>query len=236
MSVRLSFVVLFFCFCFFTPPAFAVKIIEVKTDFMELHTGAGRGFPVVNVLERGEVFTLLKRKYDWLKVQTSRGELGWVSYSDFLAASHLKKSNNLKKVARANWQLGVNTGIIKSDPYYSGFINYYLLPQLSVGGELGKMIGSFSGSSLYSLNGRLMFFREAIISPVLNLGIGVMDYAPRDNLLDANQHKYDFYRVGLGAAYVPYKRIALEVSLSNFIIADLNSYWSGSISASVYYD
>jgi len=44
---------------------------QVVEPYLELHTGPGRGYPVTQVIERGEQVDILLRKTDWFKVRTS---------------------------------------------------------------------------------------------------------------------------------------------------------------------
>ena len=48
--------------------------VWVADAYLELHTGPGRGYPVIQVIERGEWIDILKRKTDWFKVRASNGK------------------------------------------------------------------------------------------------------------------------------------------------------------------
>ncbi len=47
--------------------------VFVRAPYLELHTGAGRGYPVFNVVERDASVDVLKRYTDWFKVRTASG-------------------------------------------------------------------------------------------------------------------------------------------------------------------
>ena len=53
----------------------AAKNLElVVTDpFLEMHSGPGRGFPVVYVIGRDELVTVLYSRTDWYKVRSQTG-------------------------------------------------------------------------------------------------------------------------------------------------------------------
>lgn len=227
--------VLFVC-GFWASAVLANESLLVKTDFLELHTGAGRGFPVVNVVEKGETFSAIKRKTDWIKVKTTRGDSGWVSYKDFLAATRLQRSNFRERAAHSKWQVGINSGLLDSDAMYSAFVGFYAKPQVGVNVEAGKVAGLHSGSTFLGGNIKFAFLRTSVLSPVVNLGIGALRYSPRSTLINADQTQYAFFKYGIGALYVPYKRLGLELSLSNTSIADLQSYWGGSIAVSAFFN
>ena len=49
----------------------------VAQPYLELHTGPGRGYPVAQVVARGEAVDVLFRRTEWFKVRTERGVEGW---------------------------------------------------------------------------------------------------------------------------------------------------------------
>src|ERR1700692_417713 len=60
-------------------PARVLLQLFVSQPYLELHTGPGRGYPVTQVVARGESVDVLFRRTDWFKVRTERGVGGWAS-------------------------------------------------------------------------------------------------------------------------------------------------------------
>ncbi|MDH4260310.1 MAG: SH3 domain-containing protein, partial [Gammaproteobacteria bacterium] len=58
----------------------ALEVIVVD-PYLELRTGPGRGFPIVQVVSRGETVRILKRRTDWFRIRDSAGHEGWVHRS-----------------------------------------------------------------------------------------------------------------------------------------------------------
>ena len=56
--------------------------VFIRTPYLELHTGPGRGYPVFNVVDRDASVDVLKRYTDWFKVRTTTGVEGWASAHD----------------------------------------------------------------------------------------------------------------------------------------------------------
>lgn len=52
--------------------------VTVVDPFVELHSGPGRGYPVLEVVERGGELDILQRRADWFQVRTLRDRDGWV--------------------------------------------------------------------------------------------------------------------------------------------------------------
>jgi hypothetical protein len=56
--------------------------VVVTAPFLEMHSGPGRGFPVVYVVGRDEVVTVLYSRTEWYKVRAPQGQEGWARRSD----------------------------------------------------------------------------------------------------------------------------------------------------------
>src|SRR5208282_2256128 len=59
--------------------------LVVTAPFLEMRSGPGRGFPVVYVVGRDEVLTVLFSRTDWYKVRAPRGQEGWARRADLLS-------------------------------------------------------------------------------------------------------------------------------------------------------
>ena len=72
-----------------TPARAAHELLQlfVTQPYLELHTGPGRGYPVTQVVARGESVDVLFRRTDWFKVRTERGVEGWASARELTLAT-----------------------------------------------------------------------------------------------------------------------------------------------------
>jgi hypothetical protein len=59
--------------------------VDVADPYLELHTGPGRGYPVTQVVPRGDRIEVLKRRTDWYLLRDSRGREGWAKRKDMAA-------------------------------------------------------------------------------------------------------------------------------------------------------
>ncbi len=71
--------------------AFYVSLVHAKEQplelvvaepYLEMHSGPGRGYPVVYVVGRDEVLTVLYSRTDWFKVRAPHGQEGWARRSE----------------------------------------------------------------------------------------------------------------------------------------------------------
>src|ERR1035438_10871324 len=69
-----------------TPARAAHELLQlfVSQPYLELHTGPGRGYPVTQVVARGEAVDVLMRRTEWFKVRTEHGIEGWAYERDLL--------------------------------------------------------------------------------------------------------------------------------------------------------
>ena len=56
--------------------------LVVTAPFLEMHSGPGRGYPVVYVVGRDELVTVLFSRTDWYKVRAPHGAEGWARRED----------------------------------------------------------------------------------------------------------------------------------------------------------
>src|SRR4030088_3533886 len=70
---------------------FSVSVVHEKEPLLEdviaepylaMHSGPGRGYPVVYVVGRDEMVTVLYSRTDWFKVRAPRGQEGWARRSE----------------------------------------------------------------------------------------------------------------------------------------------------------
>src|ERR1700678_2273504 len=62
--------------------------LVVTAPYLEMHSGPGRGYPVIYVIGRDEIVTVLFSRTDWYKVRAAHGEEGWARRAD-LAVTNL---------------------------------------------------------------------------------------------------------------------------------------------------
>jgi SH3-like domain-containing protein len=132
-----------------TPTTEQVKITD---PFIELHTGAGRGYPVFHVAARDELITIEMRHTDWYRVRTESGKVGWVhrkqlettltmaggakSFRDVLVDDYLNR----------RVQLGASIGRFKAEPMLKLWTAYRLTDTIGLEGTVGQVQGLFSGT------------------------------------------------------------------------------------------
>src|SRR6202521_619479 len=104
--------------------AFGVGLVDAKEQliegvvaepYLEMHSGPGRGFPVVYVVGRDEIVTVLYSRTDWFKVRAPRGQEGWARRSE-LALTKLESGEPAPippypDFATHRWEIGAGYGV-----------------------------------------------------------------------------------------------------------------------------
>lgn len=177
--------------------------VVVAAPYLEMHSGPGRGFPVVYVVGRDEVVTVLYSHTDWFKVRTGRGQEGWARRSELaltkLASGEPAPIPPYPDFASHRWELGAGYGIFNHQNLVTTWGDFGLTESLDVEFVLQQALGTIDNRYIASLGLRDTFIPEwRWFSPTAGLGLGyqyIDDKVPPKPLQTTNQMAY----VSLGA-------------------------------------
>jgi len=175
----------------------------VVEPYIEMHTQAGRGYPVFYVAERGESVQLLKQRTDWIKVGNSRGIEGWVHVDEIgrtldQAGEPLKlTSPGLNSFHRRRWEFGFMLGDYQDTDSLSSYVGWHFTRNLSVEVTAGETFGDFSDGRQASANLVHQMFPYWRYSPFISIGGGIRQTNPRSTLVTAEDR--EDYTAGIGA-------------------------------------
>ena len=178
------------------------RVVQIADPFIELRTGAGRGYPVFLVVERGESITLLKRKTDWFKVRTKENQEGWVDLEQLqqtLGPSGEKAQFAgiaLSDFQRYRWQIGVSGGDYGGAREINLYAGHRFAEHLSAELGIAQALGSYSSS--LSVKASLLShpFTQWRVSPFFAIGTGVVSTHPRTTLVQTQDRTDQFASVG----------------------------------------
>jgi len=210
---------LLYLVCLFSQSISYATDFIVESEFMELKTAAGRSQAVFLVVEKNEPFSVLKKKYDWVKIKTKNGESGWVSLKEFASATggfYSEKENFF----RSKIEIGASTGNFSNEESYLVGIGYYVKPEILFSIDALRAAGSYSSSTLINANVALKFYRRRLVSPFISIGAGSMLNKPRQSLVNANESRQMTYNYGGGIGWNAYKNMSLRFSVREFYLTD----------------
>jgi len=177
--------------------------LVVTAPYLEMHSGPGRGYPVIYVIGRDEIVTVLFSRTDWYKVRAAHGETGWARRAD-LATTKLADGEPAPippypDFASHRWELGAGYGVYNRQNLVTAYVDFALPESLDVEGVLQQALGTLDNRVIATIGLRHTFIPEwKWFSPTAGLGGGyqhIVDKVPPAPLENNNEMAY----VSLGA-------------------------------------
>jgi len=178
--------------------------VKIADPFIELHTGPGAGYPIFYVVDRGTEVSVIRRKTDWFRIETSTGKTGWASRDQMRETLLLTGEkfrvveSDLEDFTQRKWILGYTGGEFESAPVFTLFTGYSFSENLTGEFHFGKSVGDKSSSTFYKGNLVMQPFPDFKYSPYLTLGLGEIEVDPSVILISARDDKNSFAQFGLG--------------------------------------
>ena len=191
--------------------------VQVTDPFIELHTFAGRGYPIFYVAARGEWISIELRHTDWYKVRTAAGKVGWVTRAQLqttLAENGLQQQ--FADVAFNDYlarrvELGAGYGRFHQEPMIKFWLSYRLSDTLSIESTLGQVQGVFSGTTLWHVNLQAEPWSDQRFSPFAGIGIGRFHNIPNQSLVNFQPTNARMADAIVGARYHLTDRFMIRV-------------------------
>jgi len=197
--------------------------VKVADPYIELHTGPGAGYPVFNVVDRGDFVEVIKRKTDWFKVRTAKGKTGWVSRAQM--EKTLTPSGEVTEVADAGlgdfskrrWEMGLVGGTFNSAPVMTAYGAYAMSANLSAEISVSQVTGDFSSSDLVNFNLLSQPFSKWRYSPFFTLGIGQITTSPSVTLIQVQDSQDLIAHMGAGIKIYLTRRFIFRAEYKNYV-------------------
>ncbi len=198
--------------------------LTIDDPFIEMHTGAGSGYPIFHVVDRGQKIIILKRKTNWYKIRAENGKEGWATREQ-MQQTLLPDGQQLKfaeldqnAFERRRWELGVTAGELEDAPITSVYGAYGFTRNFSTELTLGHSVGNVSSSLLYKLNLLMQPFPDWDYSPYFTLGLGTIDVKPSATLIEPADKSNEFSQLGLGLRKYLSRRFMLRLEFNEYVI------------------
>jgi len=161
----------------------------ITEPYLELHLGPGRGYPVVQVVPRGESVDVLYRRTDWFRVRSARGITGWASAVD-ITKSQLADGSPFRfnlgdraGYASHRWEAGVLAGDYGGATLISAYLSRSFNEQLAIELTGSQFLGNASNGYSLDLGLSHVFMPTWRLSPFLTLGTGFVHTQPKGTLV-----------------------------------------------------
>jgi len=184
-----------------------VLSLEVVEPYIEMHTGPGRGYPVFNVVERGESIEILKRKPGWYLVRSPNNKVGWTNASQL--AHTLKPTGipvDLPEVSRgdylrSHWRVGFSGGELEGASTFSVTAGYRPFSWIGLEVEGGKIYDESVTSEYYGVNLLAEPKPDWILSPFFRIGAGQFSFDSRQKVIVEDTGTSNYMMAGAGVGY-----------------------------------
>ncbi len=210
------------------PPASArekpLRTVEVADPFLEMHTGPGKGYPITNVVERGESVQIVRRKTDWFKVRTDRGREGWVNIVQLeLTLDEFGERTEIERIGRdeflqQRWETGILTGDFSGADALSVYGGYSISRNLSIEVWGAQLVGNFSNGYLGTVNIVHETWPEWRVSPYFTIGTGVVSTSPKSTLVAQEDRTDQVALVGGGLRAYVTRRFVLRAEYKSYVV------------------
>lgn len=196
--------------------------VVVTEPYVEMHSGPGRGYPVIYVVGRGEPVQVLFSRTDWFKVRAPRGEEGWVKREELaktmLASGEPAPIPPYPDFASHRWEFGAGYGVYNHQNLVTAYVDYAITDSLDAEFVLQQALGTIDNRYMASIGLRHTFVPEwKWISPTAGIGTGIQytdKSTPPQPLEKTNQVAY----VSLGVRGFLTKKFMWRLDWRNYVV------------------
>jgi hypothetical protein len=211
-----------------TPPlthaAGEYQQVTIMDPFVELHSGAGRGYPVLEVVERGGMVEVLANRTSWYLLRTVRGRLGWAPREQMLrtltpAGENFRIDETTDEDFRSHrFEIGTWLGDFEGAASMGFFGAWRFIPtmsaELSVQQSVGRVADSFIVDA--SLIGHP--FPEWAWAPYVGFGAGVVQTQPSAVLVGAKSREDQSLGTSLGIEHWVSQAFVLRMEYRQYLL------------------
>lgn len=198
--------------------------VFVKTPYLELHTGPGRGYPVFDVVPQGDSVVVLFRRTQWLKVRTRRGIEGWASEDDMLKTVLADgkplplRIGNRAGFTSHRFEVGAFAGEYGGANYVSAYGSLSFNSQMAVEATLGEFLGRYSNGMTADIGLTHVPMPQWRLSPFFMLGLGVLHVEPKATLIQPADRTEQTAYVGGGIRFYITRSLFLRAEYKTHVV------------------
>jgi uncharacterized protein YgiM (DUF1202 family) len=196
----------------------------ITQPYLELHTGPGRGYPVTQVVARGESVDVLFSRTDWYKVRTEHGVEGWAAARELAKTSLADGSpftihlGDLAGFAAHRWEGGVFTGAYAGATLVAAYGALSITNNLKLEVGASQYTGDVSDGYLLDVGLAHVFVPEWRFSPLVDLGTGWVHVVPKATLAKPIDRDDQVGYVGIGGRLYLTRRFFLRSEFRKYVV------------------
>ncbi len=203
----------------------ALPEVQVVEPYIELHTGPASGYPVFYVAEKGEWIQVLKSRTSWYKVQTRKGQEGWVKQAALALTLSSKgepvelADGSFESYQARDFEFGASDGSLEGVPSLSIFGSWVITENIATEISYTQALGDFSENRFALLSVTHTTFPEWRFSPYFRLGMGQIQTKPRANLVQSGEETRtnDLLAGSIGLRYYIAQNFVVKLEYQNLL-------------------
>lgn len=178
--------------------------VKVVDPFVELHSGAGRGYPVLEIVEHGTEVEVIERRTTWYRVRTLRGHEGWAPREQMLRTlvpggeAFREEETTEADYRRHRWEIGSWLGDFEGAAAMGFFGAWRFIPTASAEVSVQQSVGRAADSFIIDASLLAHPFPEWAWSPYAGIGAGVVQTRPSAVLVGATRREDQSLGVSAG--------------------------------------
>ena len=208
----------------------AILRLQVIDPYADVHSGPGRGYPVLHAIEEGEYIDVLTRRPGWYEVRTQNGRVGWVTTDKISRTIQVSGEpadlptvsfgDYLKNTWRVGYSAGVfSSGELESSDFWSASVGYRAISWLGVESEYGKVYGEDIRGDYYGVNVLVEPISKWRLSPFLLLGLGNIKIDSQPKLVPLNLQSSDYQNYGIGTNFYLGRNFLIKLEYRSYIVS-----------------
>ena len=196
--------------------------LVVTRPYLEMRSGPGRGFPVIFVVGRDELVTVLYSRTDWYRVRAPGGQEGWARREDLahtlLASGEPAPIPPYPDFSTHRWEIGAGYGVFNHENLVTTWVDFGLTNSLDAEWVVQQAFGTIDNRYMSTFGLRHTFIPEwRWFSPTGGLGFGyqyIQDREPPKPLQSNNEMAY----ISLGARGFITRRFMWRADWRKYVI------------------
>jgi hypothetical protein len=200
------------------------RTVSVADPYLELRTGAGAGYPIFHVVDRGESVEIIMRRTDWFLVRGADGTEGWVDRGQMELTLQPGGSEivfaqaDQEDFTNARWEVGLMTGDFGGANSIAAYGGYSLNPHISFEVWGSQILGNFSNGWMGSVNVVHEAWPDWRISPFFTLGTGVIHTEPKPTIIQGEDRTDQIAHAGAGFRIYTNRRFILRAEFKSYVV------------------
>jgi len=200
------------------------RTVAVADPYIEMRTGAGRGYPIFHVVDRGESIDVIMQRTDWYLVRATDGKEGWVDRQQMELTLQRDgspvsfKQADINDFTNAKWETGLLAGDFGGANIISLYGGYSLNPYVSIEVWGSQILGNFSNGWMGSVNVVHEAWPEWRVSPFFTLGAGAIHTEPKSTIIQGEDRTDQVGHVGAGFRIYATRRFLLRAEYKSYVV------------------